>query len=63
MRDLYKRTRVVLEMEIRESIPKLTLLSKLLKKRRSCKDMVMSLMENSESVRRKSKHWPTLLTI
>ena len=63
MKDSYRRTRVALVMVIKESILKLTLLSKLHKKRKSSKDMVMSSMENLENVRRKSKLWLTHSTI
>jgi len=63
MKDSYRRIRVVLVMVIKESIRKLTLLLRQHKKRKSSKDMVTSLMENSESVRRKSKLWLTPSTI
>lgn len=63
MRDSYRRTRVVQVMATKVNIHKHTMLSRLPKKRKSSKDMEMSLMENLGNARRKLKHWLTLLTI
>ena len=63
-RDLFKETNLALEIKMQlVSILKHTTSSRLLKKRKSFKDMVMNLMVNLENVKKKSKLWLTLSII
>lgn len=56
MRDLFKEINLVLERSNpQESTPKLIMSLKLLRRKRSFKDMVMSLIASLENVRKRSR--------
>jgi len=63
MKVSFKRTnQALVNLMLLETILRHTSLSKLLKRKKSSKDMVMNLMESYVNVRKKSRLLPTPLT-